>query len=358
MMRFFVFLISLCAGAAAFSANAKAQELFPQPDAPRHTVAALRLNTANQANPQADLKLAKALYRGKNQRRNKREACRLFEEASARGSAEATAWLGSCYINGRGVGNRDLARGVSLIQAAAQADNAVGLTFLGVLHKRGRGVASDHAKAADLFSRAVSKGYAPAYGQLGVLYMRGRGAKRNPQRAFELFKQGAQMGDSSSQLRLGQLAFNGLVGPQGELLRLRSRSPNYEMAFQLFSQAADQGNRNAAFKVAQMYESRLGVAQDLKKAGAYYLQAARAGDRRAQMALGRLSEQRGPQGPVFSYAWYSLAIRQGAAKARGYLDTLRVKMTPDQVQQAEAMLTRWITKRFCHGCRREQSASR
>jgi uncharacterized protein len=358
MTRFFISLILLCACAATYSANTNAQELFPKPEASRHTVAALRLYAANQANPQADLALAKALYRGTRQRQNHREACRLFEEASTRGSVEATAWLGSCYISGRGVGRRDLARGVGLIQAAAQADDVVGLMLLGGLHMRGRGVKRDYAKAADLLSRAVSKGYAPAYPQLGYLYMRGHGVGRNREKAFELFKQAAQMGDHWSQLRLGQLAFNGLVGPQGEVLRQRSSSPNYGMALQLFSQAAARGNRAAAFKVAQMYESQLGVAQDMKKAVKYYMQSARAGDHRAQLALGRLSEKRGPRGPLYSYAWYSLAIRQGNATAREYLDTLRAKMTPGQAQQAEAMLAQWKARRYCYGCRQKQSKSR
>jgi TPR repeat protein len=129
------------------------------------------------------------------------------------------------------------------------------------------------------------------------------------------------------------------------------KMPNYEMALQFFSQAAAQGNRAAAFKMAQMYERQLGVAQDPKKAAAYYRRSARAGDPRAQLALGRLSEKRGPLGPVFSYAWYSLAIRQGNASAREYLDALRVKLTPEQVRQAEALLARWNAKRFCYGCR-------
>jgi uncharacterized protein len=189
--------------------------------------------------------------------------------------------------------------------------------------------------------------------------MRGQGVRQDRQKGFELFRQAAQTGDPWSQLRLGQLAFNGFIGSQGEALRLRSNSPNYGMALQLFSQAAAQGNRSAAFRVAQMYESQLGVPQDIKKAVKYYRQSARAGDHRAQLAMGRLSESHGgPRGPIYSYAWYTLAIRQGDAKAGEYLDALRAKMTPGQTQQAEAMLAKWKAKRFCFGCRRKQSASR
>ena len=352
MMRPFVSLIMLCACLAAFSANAQTQESSPRPDTPRSALAALRLDAANQANPQAKLKLAKALYNGKRMR-NYREACGLFGEASVRGSAEATAWLGSCYLYGRGVEKKDVVRGVSLIQAAAQADDAAGLMFLGMLYEHGNGVARDYAKAAELYTRAVSKGYAPAYARLGHLHLRGLGVRQRLRTAYDLFEQGARMGDPLSQLRLGQLALNGFVGPQGEFLPRRSSSPNNEMAVQLFSQAAAQGNRDAAFKAAQMHEHQLGVAQDPKKAkaAAYYMQSARKGDPRAQLALGRLNEKAGSRGPIYAYGWYSLAISQGNELAREYLDALRSKMTPDQLRQAEAMLARWNANRFCYGCR-------
>jgi TPR repeat protein len=359
MMRPFVSLILLCACLVAFSANTKSQELFPQTDTPRRRLEALRLEAANPANTQAVLKLAKALYHGKR-RRSHNEACGLFEAASVRGSAEATAWLGGCYLYGRGVEKRDIARGVSLIQAAAQAGDAAGLMFLGVLYESGSGIKRNYRKAAVHFSMAATKGYAPAYARLGQLYLRGRGVSKNIQTAFELFKEGAQMGDHWSQLRLGQLAFNGFVGPQGEFLRQQSSTPNYEMALQLFSQAAAQGNRVAALKAAQMHEQKLGLqpgdrlsgAQNWKKLAKYYIQSARAGDSRAQLELGRLNEKaRSNRGPLFSYAWYSLAIRQGNEVAKDYLDALRARMTPDQVQQAEALLARWNARRFCYACK-------
>jgi len=352
----FVSLILLCACLAVFSANTKAQESFPQPDRPHRALEVLRRDAANQANPQAKLKLAKFLYNGKR-RQSHLEACGLFEEASVRGSAEATAWLGNCYIFGRGVEKRDTVRGASLIQAAAQADDAAGLMFLGMLYEYGNGVRRNYARAAEHYSKAASKGYAPAYARLGNLYLRGLGVPENIQTAFELFNQGAQMGDPLSQLRLGQLAFNGFVGPRGEFLRRQPSSPNYEMALQLFSQAAAQGNRDAAFKAAQMHEHQLGGAWDPNKAEAYfkavayYKKSARAGNPDAQLALGRLSEKRGPLGPIYSYAWYNLAISQGNEMAGDYLGALRAKMTPDQLRQAETLLARWKANRFCYACR-------
>src|SRR4030095_4340777 len=199
MMRPTVSFILLCA-CFAFSANAQTQESSPRPDTPRRVLEALRLDAANQANPQAKLKLAKALYNGKRLRSH-REACGLFEEASVRGSAEATAWLGSCYLYGRGVEKRDIVRGVSLIQAAAQADDAAGLMFSGLLYENGNGVARDYARASELYTRAVSKGYAPAYARLGQLHLRGLGVRQKLRTAYDLFEQGARMGDPLSQWR-------------------------------------------------------------------------------------------------------------------------------------------------------------
>jgi TPR repeat protein len=369
MLRPFVSIILLCACLVAFSANTNTHASLTPSISARHELAALgldaasqarelealRLGAANKSNPEAVLKLAKFLYNEGKRMRNHREACGLFEDASVRGSSEATAWLGSCYLYGRGVEKRDVARGVSLIQAAAQADDAAGLMFLGLLYENGAGVERDYAKAADHFSRAVSKGYGPAYARLARLYMRGIGVKQNRRMAFELLNQGAQLGDPRSQLRLGKLAMSGFVGPQGEYLSRRSLTPSYETARQFFSQAAAQGDRTAAFKMGKMYENQNGVAGDQKKAAAYYMHSARAGDPRAQLELGRLSENVGPRGPLYSYAWYSLAISQGNEMARERLDALRAKMTPDQAQEAEKLLARWKDNRFCHGCRREQS---
>jgi len=170
-------------------------------------------------------------------------------------------------------------------------------------------------------------------------------------KAFDLFKQGAKLGDPWSQLHLGQLAFNGFASPNGDFLRRRTRTPNYTMAFQLFSQSAAQGNRAAAFKLAQMYEGHLGVDQSTDKATGNYRMAARSGDVRAQLALGRLNETRGPLGPIYSYAWYTLASRQGNATASERLEALRAKLTPTQVQKAETLLATWKANRYCYGCK-------
>src|SRR5215831_1634972 len=60
-------------------------------------------DAARSGNVSAQLRVGKALFYGTNDANGKGDhstACHWFEAASGRGSAEASAWLGSCYLNG------------------------------------------------------------------------------------------------------------------------------------------------------------------------------------------------------------------------------------------------------------------
>lgn len=64
---------------------------------------ASELEAANSGDVQAELSVGKAYYGETNVRRNYREAVKWFVKAASQGSAEAEAWLGSCYLYGHGV---------------------------------------------------------------------------------------------------------------------------------------------------------------------------------------------------------------------------------------------------------------
>lgn len=71
--------------------------------------------------------------------------------------------------------------------------------------------------------------------------------------------------------------------------------------------------------------------------------AADSGDRRAMMALGQLfSEGLGaPQDYVEAHKWFNLAASRGEAAAVGARDALTVKMTPEQVAEAQTRARTW-----------------
>ena len=71
--------------------------------------------------------------------------------------------------------------------------------------------------------------------------------------------------------------------------------------------------------------------------------AADAGDRRAMLALGRLYAQGlgAPQDYVEAHKWLNLAAARGAAEAVSERDALAAKMTPAQVESAQALARSW-----------------
>lgn len=78
--------------------------------------------------------------------------------SAARGNVDAMATLGGCIRRGVGA-ERHGEIGLSLIQAAAAADSAVGLTKLGILHDDGEhGLTQDSWAAAQCFERAAVQG--------------------------------------------------------------------------------------------------------------------------------------------------------------------------------------------------------
>jgi len=100
-----------------------------------------------------------------------------------------------------------------------------------------------------------------------------------------------------------------------------------------------------------MYWSGEGVARDHREAARWYLRAAEKGYARAQNDIGFMlgfGEGIPPQDDVQAYKWLSLAIERYTAKNQARLDqavkdraTLRARMTPAQLAQAEREVRNW-----------------
>ena len=75
------------------------------------------LAAANAGDVQAQIRVAKFYHQGPNRARNYSEAARWFKAASNQGSQEASAWLGSFMMYGRGV-PKDYDQGIALITQA------------------------------------------------------------------------------------------------------------------------------------------------------------------------------------------------------------------------------------------------
>jgi TPR repeat protein len=108
---------------------------------------------------------------------------------------------------------------------------------------------------------------------------------------------------------------------------------------------ADKGNAEARTLLGAMYWSGEGVPRDHKEAARLYLLAANQGYARAQNNIGFMlgfGEGIPPQDDVEAYKWLSLAIANYTARNQDRLDqarkdlaTLRGRMTPAQIAEAE-----------------------
>lgn len=285
------------------------------------------LTAANNGDTAAQVRTGTAFLQGRGVYRNVSEAARLLQLASQSGSAEGKAWLGSMYLHGRGV-TQDPSQALVLIQQSADANNPVGIRFLAMMYESGHGVPLNLAKAAALFAQAADQNDGRAIARLGQLYLRGAGVPRDVGKANALFTQSASLGDS-----LGETL----------LARATLRSGSAAAAFTLFSQAAAGGNRVAAFKAGQMLINGKGTPADPVRGVRFLRQSAISGFAPAQRALGKAFEHGiGVKvNLVNAFVLYSLADEQGDLPAKTLLTGVTSRLTPAQLQLAQAALAKW-----------------
>lgn len=126
---------------------------------------------------------------------------------------------------------------------------------------------------------------------------------------------------------------------------------DFATAVAIWRPLAEQGNAEAQTLLGAMYWSGEGVPRDHAEAAKWYLRAAQQGYARAQNDIGFMygfGEGVPPRDDVKAYKWISLAIMRYTAKNRNRLDqaikdlaTLKARMTPSQIAQAEREIRDW-----------------
>jgi TPR repeat protein len=103
--------------------------------------------------------------------------------------------------------------------------------------------------------------------------------------------------------------------------------------------AAHQGYTLAESALGEMYFSGLAVPQDYAQAREWFTRAAHDGYATAQFDLGRLWEKGwgGSQSNTWAYVWYDLAASHGNIDAKKARDTIRDKLTADQLNEAQSL---------------------
>lgn len=126
---------------------------------------------------------------------------------------------------------------------------------------------------------------------------------------------------------------------------------DYATAVGIWRPLAEQGNAEAQTLLGAMYWSGDGVPRDHHEAAKWYLRAAEQGYARAQNDIGFMygfGEGIPPHDDVQAYKWISLAIMRYTSKNQNRLDqavrdlaTLRARMTPGQIAEAERLIQKW-----------------
>ena len=139
----------------------------------------------------------------------------------------------------------------------------------------------------------------------------------------------AERGNAKAQAGLGKMYQDG-GGLQG-------MPRNYREALKWFRKAAEQGHAGAQAGLGEMYARGQGVPQHDKEAVKWFRKAAEQGNAGAQGALGYMySKGQGvSEDYVKAYTWYNLAAAQGEEDAVEAKHSLRERMTPEQVANAQ-----------------------
>ena len=117
---------------------------------------------------------------------------------------------------------------------------------------------------------------------------------------------------------------------------------NYHDAMTWFAKASDAGNAKAQWKLALGYLKGIGVPRDERQAMVWLKRAANNGDTRAQRVLSEmyLSGRDVPRDYVRAYTWANIAAEL-EGNDRGQLETIRSRMTPIQIADAERRTSIW-----------------
>ena len=119
---------------------------------------------------------------------------------------------------------------------------------------------------------------------------------------------------------------------------------DYQQAMAWHRKAARQGKPDAQYIVGAMYYTGNSVPQDQKEAVSWFRKAAEQGHAEAQHALGlmyRYHVAGMPQDVVLAYMLWNLASAGGNSNATEQRAAIARRMTPEQVEEGQAMSRAW-----------------
>ena len=121
-----------------------------------------------------------------HQRKDYKEAVRLFLPLAEQGNAEAQFNLGAMYDNGQGV-PQDYKEAVKWFRLSAEQGLAKAQLFLGWMYQNGQGVGQDYKEAVKWYRLSAKQGLAKAQNNLGWMYQNGTGVLQDYALAYMWF---------------------------------------------------------------------------------------------------------------------------------------------------------------------------
>jgi len=180
------------------------------------------------------------------------------------------------------------------LRELAEHGNLWSQTLLGLMYRKGQGVAKDDQKAEDYYKGAAQQGWSNAQYNLGTYYL----SQSRLREAETWLLKAAEQGEFRAELNLGQLYLK-----KGAL-------QSEEKSFTWFLRGAEHGDAEAQYNTCYDYADGLGVTRDM----------------------------------VEAYRWCYIAAQNGQAAAGRNRDHLGQQMQPADVARARAAAERWLAQ--------------
>lgn len=222
---------------------------------------------------------------------------------------------------------RDTAKGVAYLTAAAGAHFWQGLNDLGLLYLNGQDVPKDEEKGAALLSEACGLSISLSEYHMAFCFLSGTGVPKDIAKGVEYYEKAWRHGYALAAVELGMRYETGNEVPVNE-----------KKAVQLYKKAAERGFLEAKAHLGDCYLDGKGVRADKKLALRLYREAANGGDVYGTVRMGQVLFEKGEQEKAFPYflraaesglpaaeylvgvaLWRGLGVAPDAARAKEFL---------------------------------------
>lgn len=222
------------------------------------------------------------------------------------------------------------------LKAKAEKGDANAQTLIGSYYLIGQDVPTDYAEAVKWLRKAVEQRNAIAQYILGGCYRDGKGVPKNAEEAVRWYRLAAEQGIIEAQYSLG-VCYHAGEGVE--------KDPVEEVKW--YRKAADQNDAKAQYNLACCYSAGEGVVKDDMEAVNWFRKAADQNDANAQCNLGccYANGDGVPRNYIEAYKWESLAAAQGINMAKNYLSSDEMRMTPEQIAEAQRLAAAFIPRK-------------